>query len=858
MKKSMRIFGMAALMLAGALTFGCDSFNEGEIVPQQNEKYVTLTTNVSFDNASTKAVDADGVKTFEVGDKMAVFIAGTTYVTEALVSTDITDNGKKAKFTVKDVENPESGQSVTYIYPASAANDNGTMNYSALETQNGLAPSQSNPVDFCQCSGELTSEAKLPAAKLTNPLTLVKFTIKVDETDITSTVTQLTVSDGTNTYTINREAAAGPIWVSMLPVSEQTISITAQAGIDSYSKEVTSKTLVASSIYPVTVKMTYDAVRHPLTFEAMVAGATVKFTPGQEYNNAPIVFGDKVQYKKITNGVEGDWRVYSPTENEGAITLTNVGDRVMFRGTLSYYSGNGFWEDHCSKFSSSEDCYIYGNVMSLVGGTEFATKTSLDNTDTFGGLFIGNTHIKNHAFKTLALPATTLSNYCYLRMFEGCTGLTTAPALPATIAKYACYESMFEGCTGLTTASNLPAETLDEACYESMFKGCINLKTLPTSLPAMTMKSNSYKYMFQGCTSITTAPNLPATQLASYCYDSMFLGCTGLTTPPTIGATNLDIHCCESMFENCTNLASLPALNATNAAAYCYYKMFKGCTALINIPSNYLPATTLEEHCYNEMFRGCTNLESAPNLGALTLKNYCYAYMFYDCTHLKYAPIISATEIDKVSTYSYCCCSFMFKNCSDMKLPTGFELKATNPTYQCYWGMFENCTSLNTAPNLPAETLVGDECYHSMFAGCTSLKYAPTISATVLTKGCYWCMFDGCSKLETAPALPVETLAELCYKAMFYDCKSLTTAPNLPATTLVKQCYEGMFCGCKLLSSVTCLATNADATNCLSNWLSFGGSTGTLYTTSFTDQTAAESFWSGKIPEGWSVILLNN
>ena len=39
----------------------------------------------------------------------------------------------------------------------------------------------------------------------------------------------------------------------------------------------------------------------------------------------------------------------------------------------------------------------------------------------------------------------------------------------------------------------------------------------------------------------------------------------------------------------------------------------------------------------------------------------------------------------------------------------------------CYSGMFSGCTSLTTAPSLPATTLA-DYCYSSMFYGCTSLK----------------------------------------------------------------------------------------------------------------------------------------
>ena len=46
---------------------------------------------------------------------------------------------------------------------------------------------------------------------------------------------------------------------------------------------------------------------------------------------------------------------------------------------------------------------------------------------------------------------TTLADNCYSGMFNGCTGLTTAPSLPATTLAKSCYFSMFDGCTGITS-----------------------------------------------------------------------------------------------------------------------------------------------------------------------------------------------------------------------------------------------------------------------------------------------------------------------------------------------------------------------------------------------------------------------
>ena len=57
---------------------------------------------------------------------------------------------------------------------------------------------------------------------------------------------------------------------------------------------------------------------------------------------------------------------------------------------------------------------------------------------------------------------------------------------------------------------------------------------------------------------------------------------------------------------------------------------------------------------------------------------------------------------------------------------------------------------------------------------------------------CYFGIFYECTSLTSAPELPATTLASRCYDQMFYGCTSLTTAPALPATTLADYWYDQM------------------------------------------------------------------
>ena len=189
--------------------------------------------------------------------------------------------------------------------------------------------------------------------------------------------------------------------------------------------------------------------------------------------------------------------------------------------------------------------------------------------------------------------------------------------------------------------------------------------------------------------------------------------------------------------------------------------------------------------------------------GHPTMESYCYAAMFQGCTSLITAPALPATSLESD------CYASMFQDCTS--LITAPALPATTLESDCYASMFQGCTSLITAPALPATTLEPD-CYASMFQGCTSLITAPALPATSLESDCYASMFQDCTSLITAPSLPATGLMPYCYAGMFYGCTSLTTVPALPATDMQPQCYAFMFRGCiKIKVSATASGTYTKA-----------------------------------------------
>ena len=178
------------------------------------------------------------------------------------------------------------------------------------------------------------------------------------------------------------------------------------------------------------------------------------------------------------------------------------------------------------------------------------------------------------------------------------------------------------------------------------------------------------------------------------------------------------------------------------------------------------------------------------------------------------------------------------------------ELKLPNDaTESCYYNIFQGCTSLKTAPELPATTL-SEGCYKSMFDNCTSLVQAPELPATTLAQACYERMFYNCTSLTQAPELPATTLAVGCYSDMFSNCSSLIQAPELPATTLQFNCYSNMFRGCSELNYVKAMfITNQRLDTYLQQWLKNVSPTGTFV----KNKDATWGNTDVGIPSGWIV-----
>ena len=169
--------------------------------------------------------------------------------------------------------------------------------------------------------------------------------------------------------------------------------------------------------------------------------------------------------------------------------------------------------------------------------------------------------------------------------------------------------------------------------------------------------------------------------------------------------------------------------------------------------------------------------------------------------------------------------------------------------------LFKDQIALREAERLRFEAMTNSEsCYHAMFNGCSNLLSAPELPATILGYSPYRSMFSGCSSLVKAPSiLPATTLQSWAYAYMFQNCNSLIDAPELPAETLSQSCYNNMFNGCTSLKTIRC-HSKVRAKDDTYQWLYRVKTAGTFYGHS-------EFGWSSGasgIPSGWTFVELTD
>ena len=532
------------------------------------------------------------------------------------------------------------------------------------------------------------------------------------------------------------------------------------------------------------------------------------------------------------------------------VSLENAGDKMYVRG----YNPNGFSfaERKSTSFASTKKVAASGSVMSLIDRT--GTTKEIPNAYCFRELF------------------------CMMK-------LTQAPELPATSLKDNCYSRMFAYCDYLTRTPELPATELAKGCYEEMFAFCEKLEDVPSGLPATQLADSCYAEMFTMCTSLTKAPELPARTLVKDCYKYMFINCYKLNYIK-VGVMSLDnefnateewvagvdgpgtfIFPCGSKYDKHGGsevptdftIVSSPIAVFQNpdstelqrdtldcetvpeyrgeGPTYGEGLVFKGWDpepTLLPFPETvYFTAVYEEDSATGDWL--CFTAEEAFTVVS-------YANFGDNAPNVQYSidggrnwlvweedqNVILENAGDKMyvrgdNPEGFSSSSERYTTFSSSKkiAASGSVMSLIDPTDSiseipnayCFHQLFSH-SLLTQAPELPATSLK-DYCYSFMFSHCEHLTRTPELPATEMAKACYYFMFANCVSLNEVPSiLPATQLADSCYSWMFESCRSLEKAPSLPATTMASCCYFSMFGDCASLSEAPELPATQLAENC--------------------------------------------
>ena len=531
-------------------------------------------------------------------------------------------------------------------------------------------------------------------------------------------------------------------------------------------------------------------------------------------------------------------------------------EKVYFRGNEGvfnyWYSGGS--QKAITTITASQNHTVGGNINTLLDYTDPNGLTIQQGA--FNSMFENDTHLTSAS--NITLPPSSdgsLSTYCYLYMFKGCSGLTTAPqSISATTQGQDACNGMFQNCSSLTTAPALGATTLAPSCYWGMFQGCTALTSVPT-LPVTTLAQSCYRSMFQNCTALTSVPALPATTLETSCYYNMFNGCTSLTTAPSLPATTLATSCYQSMFYGATSLVNVPAeLPAINLAEACYRNMFRDCTLLTASPA--IKAKTFATNSCYTMFSGCTLLNS--------MTVYANDKSATDCTRSWLANVASSGTFTNYGSATYTTNSangipsgwsevkpaipskdeyFYLENTSGgsnniyLKTTAGYagaeptgefatsiEYSKDKKTWTSVTLNYQyTSTSSSTITNLTLSLAAGEKVYFRNTSGY--FGYVNDIEMATNNWGKHRHSFSSDNSIKAGgnPKSLLDyrdmngtTLKKGCFYGLFYGADELTNATGLylGETSLAESCYMMMFENCYSLTSIPTLPATTMASRC--------------------------------------------
>lgn len=272
-----------------------------------------------------------------------------------------------------------------------------------------------------------------------------------------------------------------------------------------------------------------------------------------------ITFTKKNQFKLEYSTTFGNsWNEYS-----GQISI-NKGYTALFKASVGDLENN----DGLGRFNVDGNFSVEGNIMSLLYGDAFMNVTDINyegknHKYAFRELFVDQRNNLIYA-KDLVLPATSLSEGCYLGLFRHCNKLIEGPlSLPATDLPKTCYHLMYQETKKMKILPSFNGVNFGEDSCKEMFEGC-GVEVIPSDFmdsATGTVATGAVWSMFNACSELTKAMDkLPFTSTANRSNAFMFQTCRKLTESPILMANKIESYAYYNMFNGCSSLKKITAL----------------------------------------------------------------------------------------------------------------------------------------------------------------------------------------------------------------------------------------------------------------------------------------------------------
>lgn len=408
----------------------------------------------------------------------------------------------------------------------------------------------------------------------------------------------------------------------------------------------------------------------------------------QDDNNNKVLFhvGDKIQVKVVYDN--NDTPVMSSGMYGAGIALSGCYYKVY--GDLSTYNTNGYY-------------------------------ASLLSTGNSGGVACdGLTDISG------IIWPDTVSQFCYYYMFSGQSNLTQAVDLPATTLATRCYTRMFDN-TGVTdiTMHALDYSSQDTNKLQGGFNSFVMTDTQPANGGVFRLPEGNNLGQFAYIENrATNAEDQKWTiQTITTDYSQEYFTIKSLDDNNTITFTKYNQN-------NKYITADKPIKYSKDLNTWSDISFVTDNSSQIVLNSGEKLYLKGNNSAYGQLryygsYLTAANIQSSGNIDVMgNIMSLIYGDNF-----------IGNNTISAEQTFAA-----LFRGNNKLVNAKDLILPSMSLTTDCYNLMFYSCTSLVTAPELPA-TYLANYCYHYMFYNCTSLNYvkAMFISGTNQTQNAaYW------------------------------------------------------------------------------------------------------------------------